>query len=97
MMLSLMATVRPANGPSVASWISVVTYHAPSGLSASFGRDHARSVRGAGAVRGIQVLDGGPRAQQASGERGERGDVVAAQVEPVPLGDSGQVGLIGRA
>ena len=40
MMLSLMATVRPANGPSVASWISVVTYHAPSGLSASVGRLH---------------------------------------------------------
>src|SRR5919106_3707498 len=34
MMLSLIATVRPANGPSAVSWISVVTYHAPSGLSA---------------------------------------------------------------
>ena len=51
MMLSLIATVRPASGPSAASWISVVTYHAPSGFSASEGRDQGRSVRGGGAVR----------------------------------------------
>src|ERR671927_1485164 len=36
--LSLTATVRPANGPSAAPRISVVTYQAPRGLSASAGR-----------------------------------------------------------
>ena len=51
MTLSLIATVRPARGPSSVSRISVVTYHAPSGLSASAGRAHGRSSRGLGAVR----------------------------------------------
>jgi hypothetical protein len=36
--LSLTATVRPASGPSSAPRISVRTYQAPSGLSASSGR-----------------------------------------------------------
>src|SRR3954452_7743708 len=30
--LSLIATVRPASGPSAAPWMSVVTYQAPSGF-----------------------------------------------------------------
>ena len=97
MMLSLMATVRPANGPSMDSWISVVTYHAPSGLSESGGRLHWRSVRGVGAVRGVQLLDGFPRAQQAGGKRGERRHVGGTQAEAVSLADSGQVGLNGRS
>src|SRR3954471_2418767 len=37
-MLSLIAAVRPASGPSPAPWISVFTYQAPSGLSASVGQ-----------------------------------------------------------
>ncbi len=49
MVLSLTATVRPASGPACASVISVVTYQAPSGFSASEGRCHARSG-GAGAI-----------------------------------------------
>ena len=56
MVLSFTATVRPASGPACASVISVVTYQAPSGFSASEGRCHARSG-GAGADLGIQLLD----------------------------------------
>ena len=48
--LSLMATVRPASGPSAAPRISVVTYQAPSGLSASAGRLLGRSVGAWGAI-----------------------------------------------
>ncbi len=44
----------------------------------------------------VQLLDGRPRVEQASGERGERGDVGGAQAEPVAFGDGGQVGLVGR-
>jgi hypothetical protein len=51
MVLSLMATVRPARGPRPPSVISVRTYQAPSGLSTSSGRYHLRSSRGCGAVR----------------------------------------------
>ncbi|HZG92624.1 MAG TPA: hypothetical protein VEZ42_20630 [Pseudonocardia sp.] len=39
--LSLIAAVRPASGPPAAPEIDVVTYQAPSGLSA--GSDHDRS------------------------------------------------------
>ena len=49
--LSLTATVRPASGPLPPSVISVRTYQAPSGFSASRGRDHFRSSRGVGALR----------------------------------------------
>ena len=42
-MLSLIATVRPASGPSPVVCSRVVTYHAPSGLSASAGRCQCRS------------------------------------------------------
>src|SRR3954449_2090036 len=48
--LSLIATVRPASGPWSAPWTSVLTYQAPSGLSASSGRVLGRSVRGCGAM-----------------------------------------------
>ena len=41
--LSLMATKRPASGPSERSVIDVVTYQAPSGLSAGAGRFQGRS------------------------------------------------------
>ena len=51
MMLSLIATVRPASGPPSVSRMSVATYHAPSWLSHSAGRDQGRSLRGVGAVR----------------------------------------------
>src|SRR5688572_1980257 len=49
--LSLMATVRPASGPRPPSVISVRTYQAPSWLSTSSGRYHLRSSRCGGAVR----------------------------------------------
>src|SRR5579862_9334370 len=42
-MLSLTATRRPASGPSPAPVISVVTYQAPSSLSAAAGHRQARS------------------------------------------------------
>ena len=48
--LSLTATVRPASGPSAAPRISVVTYQAPSGLSASAGRLLGRSAGACGAI-----------------------------------------------
>src|SRR3954453_15498524 len=48
--LSLTATVRPASGPSSAPRISVVTYQAPSGLSASAGRVPVRPSGGRGAI-----------------------------------------------
>src|ERR1700733_9152675 len=41
--LSLTATKRPASGPSSRSVIDVVTYQAPSGLSAGSGHFHGRS------------------------------------------------------
>src|ERR1700722_19541429 len=41
--LSLTATERPASGPSSRSVIDVVTYQAPSGLSAGSGHFHGRS------------------------------------------------------
>src|SRR5919205_3083234 len=46
--LSLTATVRPASGPSSAPRISVRTYQAPSGFSASDGRLLVRSSGGVG-------------------------------------------------
>src|SRR6185437_12116134 len=49
-MLSLTATRRPASGPSGCSWISVVTYQAPSGFSAGSGRFQGRPAGGWGAV-----------------------------------------------
>src|SRR5919205_3281684 len=48
--LSLIATVRPASGPLSAPRISVRTYQAPSGFSASDGRLLVRSSGGVGAV-----------------------------------------------
>src|SRR5690348_146951 len=42
-MLSLIATRRPASGPSSASLISAVTYQAPSSFSASVGHWYGRS------------------------------------------------------
>src|SRR3954466_6586735 len=48
--LSLTATVRPASGPSGAPVISVRTYQAPSGLSASSGRVADRPCGGCGAI-----------------------------------------------
>src|SRR3954452_15974592 len=48
--LSLIATVRPASGPSSAPWISVRTYQAPSGLSASPGQTTGRSAGGSGLI-----------------------------------------------
>src|SRR3954454_14934274 len=48
--LSLIATVRPASGPSSAPWISVRTYQAPSGLSASSGQRTGRSAGGSGLI-----------------------------------------------
>src|SRR3954470_11151850 len=48
--LSLIATVRPASGPSEAPWICVVTYQAPSGLSASSGVALSRSVGASEAI-----------------------------------------------
>jgi hypothetical protein len=51
MVLSLIATVRPAIGPFPPSVISVRTYHAPRRLSCSSGRYHLRSSRCGGAVR----------------------------------------------
>jgi len=42
MVLSLIATLRPARGPSPPSVICVVTYQALNGLSAAAGRDHSR-------------------------------------------------------
>ena len=48
-MLSLIATRRPASGPSGRSWISVCTYQAPSGFSAGPGRFQVRPSGGSGA------------------------------------------------
>src|SRR3569833_275244 len=48
--LSLIATVRPARGPSVAPWISVCTYHAPSGLTTSDGQVTGRSAGDSGLI-----------------------------------------------
>src|SRR3954468_14040140 len=48
--LSLIATVRPARGPSSAPWTSVRTYQAPSGLSASSGQTTGRSAGGSGLI-----------------------------------------------
>ncbi len=50
MVLSLIATVRPASGPPRRSVILVRTYQAPSGFSSSLGQLQARSERGVGAV-----------------------------------------------
>jgi hypothetical protein len=44
--LSLIATLFPASGPLSAPWISVRTYQAPRGLSASCGRVPLRSAGG---------------------------------------------------
>src|SRR3954451_1961985 len=48
--LSLIATVRLASGPSSAPWISVRTYQAPSGLSDSSGHVTGRSAGGSGVI-----------------------------------------------
>src|SRR4051795_1980692 len=48
--LSLIATVRPASGPSSAPWTSVRTYQAPSGLSPSSGQVTGRSAGGSGLI-----------------------------------------------
>src|SRR3954454_6685946 len=48
--LSLMATVRPASGPSSAPRTSVRTYQAPSGLSVSSGQVTGRSAGGSGLI-----------------------------------------------
>ncbi len=97
MMLSLMATVRPANGPSPFSWISVVTYHTPRGVSASVrARDHFRSVHGIGAVRvyiswmAIHEMS----SPVANGAKDETSG--SAPAKPVLLADSGEIGLFGR-
>ncbi len=96
MMLSLIATVRPDSGPSSVSWIAVVTYQAPSGLSASAGRDHGRSAGGAGAVRSYSSSTAVHESSRPVANGANDGDVGGAQAEPVALGDGGQVGLVGR-
>ena len=49
-MLSLIATRRPASGPSGRSWISVRTYQAPSGFSPGSGCFQIRPAGGSGAI-----------------------------------------------
>jgi len=92
MVLSLIATLRPARGPSPPSVICVVTYQALNGLSAAAGRDHSRC----GCGFGIQLLDDVPGRQQPVHQRGERGNVGLGQRQPVTLGDSSEGSRIGR-